>query len=155
MEKRKIHLIGALVSGFFMLAIDQLAKKLALGAPTFSSYLAQPYLGWELFLNPGIAFGLPIPNWLIVLFTPFVLLTLALWLAKKYQEPKTAPITYYSLSFIVFGALSNYIDRVLTAYTVDYIRVLYSVINLADIGIALGVFLFLLSDKKTLDQKQN
>lgn len=152
MEKRKIHLIGALVSGLFILLADQIAKKNVLNSPDFSSYLIKPYLGWELFLNPGVAFGIPLPNWLIVIITPFIVLTLSLWLAKKYQQPKTQPIVYYGLSFIILCALSNYIDRVLTAHTIDYIRIFHSVINLADVGIAAGVLLLFLPEK-TLDQK--
>ena len=145
MNQPKIHLIRASVSGFFLFFVDQTAKWIATHS-TISFYIIKPFIGWELLLNPGVAFGLPIPNWLIVMVTPFILLTLALFLAKKYHEPKTPATYYYALSFILSGALSNYIDRVITSTTIDYIRILYSVINVADISIVLGLILLLISD---------
>lgn len=146
MEKRKVHLIQAMVSGFCFLLLDQLAKWYALHSPIFTFYLVKPFFGWELLLNRGVAFGLPISNWILVTITPFILIFLVLFLSKKYSEPKTNTLLYYGLCFILFGALSNYIDRFLIAATIDYFRIVYSVINIADISIVLGVILLLICD---------
>ncbi|OGH64321.1 MAG: hypothetical protein A2821_02060 [Candidatus Magasanikbacteria bacterium RIFCSPHIGHO2_01_FULL_41_23] len=146
MDNQKIHLIQALGSGFCFLLADQTAKWLAFHSPKFSFYIIQPYLGWELLLNPGVGFGLPIANWLMIFVTPVILLALAFFLEKKYREPKTSVIFYYGICLTLFGALSNYIDRFLIAATIDYIRILYSVINIADISIILGVVLVIRED---------
>lgn len=92
----------------------------------------------ELFKNPGIAFSLPLPNGIIILITPFILIYLVLLLGKKINQSDNR-LTTLGLTLILSGAVSNYIDRILFGYTIDYIRILNSVINLADVSIVLGV----------------
>jgi signal peptidase II len=123
-----------LVGGFFLLA-DQILKYFARANPNFSYYIWKPWLGWELFLNKGIAFSLPFPNWLMILLTPILLLLLIAWTREKPRNK----IFYFGVALIVSGAISNFIDRVLWGATIDYLRVLTGVINLADCGIVVGV----------------
>ena len=125
-----------LIGGFFLLA-DQLLKSVARTNPDFEYYIIGKWLGWEYMANPGIAFSLPFPNWLLVLITPLIIFGLIVWLIKL--SSKKSSISYLlSLILIIFGALSNFIDRVLFAATIDYLRVLTGVINLADVGIVAG-----------------
>lgn len=143
MLTRKGQLFSALFTGVSLLVVDQLCKKLVLNNPTFSFYLIKPWFGWEFFQNPGVAFGIPIPGWIMTLITPPILIALSIFLYKKYQEPKTFYRELWGLLLIIFGATSNFIDRLLLNYTADYIRIIYSVINLADIMILCGLFCLL------------
>lgn len=127
------------VGGFF-LCLDQILKYLARVNPDFSYYIWKPWLGWELFLNKGIAFSLPFPNWLIILLTPALLLLLIAWAKEK----KRNKLFYFGVALIISGAVSNFVDRVLWGATVDYLRVLTGVINLGDVAIVVGAVMVLL-----------
>jgi signal peptidase II len=142
---QKTRLIGiSCVSGFFLL-LDQSLKYVARTSPDYTWYVIKPWLGWEYFQNSGIAFSLPVPNWLILLVTPFVLFALCILLQKVIH--KSLPQST-GLIFIMAGAVSNYIDRVLFGVTIDYVRLLTAVINLGDVLIVGGLLLLLLAKKK-------
>lgn len=126
----------ASVGGFFLLA-DQVLKYFARANPDFTHYIWRPWLGWELFLNKGIAFSLPFPNWLIILVTPALLLLLFVW----DREKKRGWLFQFGVCLIISGAVSNFVDRVLCGATIDYLRVLTGVVNLADMLIVVGACL--------------
>ena len=151
MLTRKSQLYSALLIGSGLLIIDQLFKNWAIHKPNFSFYLIKPWLGWEFFQNPGVAFGIPIHGWVMTIITPPIVLALGIFLHKKYLEPKTFPLEIWGLLLIIFGATSNFIDRLLLNYTADYFRILYSVINIADIMILCGLF-FLLKINQSIDK---
>jgi len=74
-------------------------------------------------------------------------LVLLFWFKKSFTHASRN--TYHiSLGLILFGALSNYIDRVLFGATIDYIRLFTAVINLADVMIVGGVGLLLVKSYK-------
>ncbi len=139
MSEQKNWLAVSALVGFFITVIDQIAKWWAYHHPLSTGYLLNPWLGWELFLNPGVAFGLPIPNWFLVFITPLFIAWLLLQIHKRVFLPKTTRAELTGLVLILFGALSNYSDRVLVAATIDYFRIFYSVINIADILIITGL----------------
>lgn len=130
--------ITPILLGIGVFVLDQLLKFAALSQPQFRWYLFEPWLGWEFFPNPGIAFGLPIPNWLVVALTP-VLLFLIFWWWFKQPNHKN----WLAASLVLAGALSNFVDRFRFEITVDYLRILYSVINLADLTIVFGILVVL------------
>lgn len=129
-------------SGFFVL-LDQLLKFYSRSEPLFTWYLLKPWLGWEHFENTGIAFGLPLPNAAILFITPPILLALLLAFMRS-REPQTA----LGLSFIIGGAVSNYIDRVLWGATIDYFRIVTGIVNAADMMIAAGFVILAVKDRK-------
>lgn len=139
MHKRQIMTLSFLFSATILL--DQSLKYLARVNPEFTAYVWKPLIGWELYLNRGIAFSLPFPNWLIILITPTILLLLTAWLLKENNRPFLHQL---ALCLIIAGAVSNYADRVLFGATIDYLRVFTSVINFADVTIATGVILLFL-----------
>jgi len=140
-----------LTSGLFLL-LDQLLKYFARLNPDYTYYLWKPWLGWEYFANTGIAFSLPIPNWLVVFSTPFILLALILWLIKTYKKSFANCYLLSAICLIIAGALSNYLDRVMFGVTIDYLRILTSIINLADVMIVLGVLLLIIKNKNKYGQ---
>lgn len=125
----------------FLFVLDQLLKYLAKNNPDFSVYLIKNYFGWEYFANLGIAFSIPVPISIVLIATPLFLLWLILSVLKEKHKDK-----FLALSLIAAGALSNFIDRMLFGYTIDYIRIFTAVINVADIMIFSGI-LMLLSQK--------
>ena len=128
------------MGGFFLL-VDQALKWAARSNPDFEYHVIGKWLGWEYMANHGIAFSLPFPNWLLVLITPMIIFGLIVW-GIKHVSRNTYHVTrisyLLSLILIISGALSNFIDRVLFAATIDYLRVLTGVINLADVMIVVG-----------------
>lgn len=122
------------MSGLFFV-VDQLAKWFAVAHPNATYYLIQPWLGWELFRNPGIAFGIPLPQIIVIPLTVLILVGGLVYIAKK--EQRTAHMIL-GTSLIIFGALSNLVDRLVYGETIDYIRIVTSVINLADVMIVVG-----------------
>ena len=133
--KTKDHLIiYTLISGLFLF-LDQILKYFARTNPNFTFYFWKPWLGWEYFANPGIAFSLPVPNWLVILITPIILILFVGLISKSKKKTK---LFYFSLFLIIAGAISNFIDRILFSATIDYVRILTGIINLADVMIVIG-----------------
>ena len=72
--KTQRALITLIIGLFFIL--DRFFKWQALHGWT-GDRLINRWLGWHPFLNPGVAFGIPVPNWLIIGFTiPVIILIL-------------------------------------------------------------------------------
>lgn len=137
--KQRPHLLIMIIAGGVFLILDQLLKFLARSNPDFQHYIFGKWLGWEYMANSGIAFSLPFPNWLLVLATPIIILGLILWSIKVWSKYHVSHITYQiSLILIIFGAISNFIDRILFSATIDYLRIFTGVINLADVMIVVG-----------------
>lgn len=158
--KKINHLLLIILTGGFLFVIDQLLKYFARTNPESTYYLWKPWIGWEYFANTGIAFSLPIPNWLVVIFTPIILGGLVYWFIKSYSHISrtTYHVSYnansatsisYLLSLILIttGAVSNYFDRVFLGFTVDYFRLFTGVINLADVMIVGGIVMLVMVSK--------
>ena len=108
-----------------------------------------PYIKWEPYLNQGAAFGLPIPNWLILLFT-LAIITLLIIIIKI---EKNKQIQFLAWLLIFTGATSNFIDRLFHNYVIDYLAIATGIINIADVLIVSGLGLYLLTNlKKTKSQ---
>lgn len=152
MTFRKSHSLPLVISGFF-LVLDQILKFLARTNPTDRLHLIDNLLGWEYYGNPGIAFSLPFPNTLLVIGTPLILLLLVAYLGKKKEVDNR---TFLAACLIFFGAISNLIDRILFELTVDYLRILTSVINIADIMIIVGTILLIFPKQdQDIDKNQD
>lgn len=135
--KARLSIIYA--SGLFLILIDQTLKNLARNNADFSYYLWRPWVGWEYFSNLGVAFGLPVPQSILIFITPLIIFTLAFFALEKNR-----PLRFHiALALIIAGAVSNFIDRVIFERTIDYLRLLTGVINLADIAILVGAVLLL------------
>lgn len=138
---KKLHILSFSLGGVFFI-LDQSIKYYFFHHPNFSWYLTQNFLGLEYFENFGIAFGIPLPPWLTLVGTVIFLPLLVVFVSKKQH-----PLAKYALSLIVWGALSNFVDRIFFHFTIDYIRIFTSILNIADIMIVLGSLLLLLGEK--------
>ncbi|MBI2436621.1 MAG: signal peptidase II [Candidatus Magasanikbacteria bacterium] len=141
----KIHVtVSLLVCGFFLF-LDQLLKYIVRHTQESTYYLLKPWIGWEYFENPGIAFGIPVPQFLIIFLTPIIIILLIVWWMKKTDKNI---LFYLGTSLIIAGAISNLIDRMLFSFTVDYLRVFTSVMNVADMMIVMGAGLLVVEEVK-------
>ena len=143
MQNKMDHLI-LLLGGLFLFALDQILKYIAYSNQNLV-FVWNKLIGWEFYANTGIAFSLPFPNTILLVFTPIIIFILSAYYLKTKPKNKFLRI---SLLLIIFGATSNFIDRILFGITIDYFRLFTAVINLADIMIVSGVLLLLIKDKK-------
>lgn len=131
--------------GFFLFIIDRLLKFLSENIFTDQKIFFKIF-GWNPYRNPGIAFNLPLPNWLsIVLSIPIVLIIIFL-LIKFYKNQNNLPL-FVGLSAIFWGALSNLIDRIFFQNTLDYWLLGTALINLSDLLIISGFVIILIPTK--------
>lgn len=133
------------IGGFFLFCLDQYIKYLSRVIFT-SNLLIGKMIGWQPFINHGVAFGLPLPNIITIIFTAPVLIIIGLVLNHYFQHPDKI-FFFVGLTFIFWGAFSNLIDRSIFQSTIDYFLIGTSVINLADIMIVCGFIFYLLPNK--------
>ena len=141
MNYKKARLIIIISSGLFLL-IDQILKYQALYNWTTPN-LISPYFGWQLFLNKGVAFGLPLSNTLTILITLPMIGLIGYLLYKHLNTPKLL----LAWSMLLTGSLSNLLDRVIYHQVIDYLLIGTAIINLGDILILAGLLIYLLSLK--------
>lgn len=140
MPLRPLRLCVALSGGFFIL--DRIFKHLTLSAWRQPALLNR-FLGWLPFHNPGVAFGLPLPNTVVVVATLPILALLIVALQKKLRA--RAPLGQLcALCCLIAGAGSNFLDRLFYHATIDYLLIFTGVFNLADFLIVAGLLWYML-----------
>ncbi|MEI6529331.1 MAG: signal peptidase II [Candidatus Falkowbacteria bacterium] len=96
--------------------------------------------------NYYMAFSLPFSGLVlnsIIIAVIFGLIYLIFYLILNDYKPKSSIIL---LTIILFGAISNILDRISCGYVIDYFELRYfTVFNLADAMISLGAIFFLLN----------
>ncbi len=145
MTKRSHLYLLIFTSGFLFLA-DQILKYLARSNSDFTFYLLKPWIGWEFLANSGIAFGIHVPQYIII---PLTLLILVFALLYSVHIKQKSARFVIGLALIIAGAVSNLVDRVVFSSTIDYFRIITSVFNLADIMIVVGAVLVAMKGKNS------
>lgn len=143
---KKAPLIISFLSGLFFIVLDQILKFIAHSNPNNAYYLWKPWIGWEYFQNTGVAFSIPFPYPILIVLTPLLLI----WFVIQIKKQKTTTLFNTGMIFIIAGATSNLIDRVLFNFTIDYIRIFTSIFNLADVAIVAGAMCCFFGNKKSL-----
>jgi len=93
------------------------------------------------FMNPGIAFGISLPWLMQILLTLGILIALTVFIFQL----KTPIVQTVLCGIIAGGGLYNFASRLLAGGVLDYLVLNpIPVFNLADVGITLGAFGFLL-----------
>jgi len=95
--------------------------------------------------NTGIAFGIPLPQWLQLISSVLILGVLMYFAYKYVFENKNNRFFKLLLLGMVFGgAIGNGVDRLFKGYVVDFIY-LYPipVFNIADLGITVSLIILL------------
>jgi len=91
-----------------------------------------------------MAFSLPVGGWALnaAILIALGILIYYLMVLKNKNNNK---LEVYLVFFILAGALSNIIDRLVCGYVIDYLHLQYfTVFNLADIMISMGALILIL-----------
>lgn len=140
LTKQKIRLLAYFFAGGFFLFLDQLLK-FAFRKDVFSDiYFWNKFLGFEYYKNYGIAFSLPVTSFVSISLSILAFLFFLYFIFLE-RDKKIRKFFWNNLDvfiIIFFGALSNFFDRVLFSFVIDYIRVYTSVFNIGDIMVVLG-----------------
>ena len=97
--------------------------------------------------NPGVAFSMfPGNRYLVLVVSFFIIIGIIYYL---YKNKPTGRLEKLGYSLILGGAISNFIDRLVHGYVIDFIDVKifnydYPIFNLADTFIVIGVILLII-----------
>lgn len=128
-------------------AIDVIFKYLAITQPSFQKEGCFTSIAClALHKNYGIAFSIPIPMWATLLISAIIIIIIIKLLLVYKNRNK---FVFCGLLLVTFGALNNFVDRLINNSTTDYLIFFnLSAINLADILIVAGVFVLLWYSKE-------
>jgi len=132
-----------LIVGVLLLVLDRGLKALAVRLPAKGLFCSQEIFGVKLFLNKGIAFGLPLPQVISITISILIIMALIyLLIKKKYNS--------FGLVLIIIGAASNLLDKIKYQAIIDLFNIKYiTVFNLADLYIIIGLALIVYSYNKS------
>lgn len=142
---KKNRLSFLIIAGGFFFLLDQTLKYLALYV-WVSPRLVSPSFGWQVYTNPGVAFGLPLPNWLTLLISLSIIALAGFLASKEYRGQRALPLFGWIL--LLAGAISNVIDRIVYQNVVDYFVIGTALMNLSDIMIMAGLVIYISSHRK-------
>ncbi len=135
-----------LIAIFFI--FDRLLKALAL-----KTISAQPikligdFLFFNFTKNFNIAFSLPLSGLVLNIILLTIITALIYYIFYLILNKKSEKLNIVLLTFILFGAISNILDRLSFGFVIDYIELKYfTVFNLADIMISLGSLVLILKN---------
>lgn len=128
-----------------MALLDRLMKVIVQTHPAFGGVIVDGLLQIRRAENVQLAFSLPFPFGLALALSVVVIFLFGWWWVLEFQ--KGATVIVVGLTFVLSGAISNFMDRVRWGYVVDYLDVpWFTVFNLADVLITIGVVLIVLRE---------
>ena len=134
---------------------DRLLKNLAISSQ-FPFKLIGDWFTFSFTPNYFIAFSLPISGKILNIFIIILILAIILIICYLIKKKKTHIIWPLALTFILFGAISNIVDRLQYGFVIDYLELRYfTVFNLADAMISLGAFILILQNFKYTKKYDN
>lgn len=125
---------------FFLFFLDRISKNFILKNQVI--YLGK-LIHLSLSKNPNLFF-IPIDQNLLIIFSVITLFFLLFFLFKSRQTKEW--LIFNGLFLILLGGLSNLYDRLIFGYVIDFIWFFlfpFSIFNIADVMIFLGVVLIL------------
>lgn len=144
----KIYLLSILV-----IIIDQITKLIIMNNMKIGEEIVviKKFFSILYVTNTGAAFSILENSTTLIIIISLFCLALIVSLLKK--EKDITPIKIISFGILIGGMISNLIDRVFYKNVVDFlsfniINYRFPVFNIADIGITIGVFLYLLVNLK-------
>lgn len=144
---RAVWFAGAMI--LFIVFLDQISKLFFLKVllPGESIPVIRNIFHFTLVHNTGIAFGLFKSQGVLFLIVSLVAIVVFGWLL--YHQAKTQTLlwtTRLAFSFIIGGALGNFLDRLQYGFVVDFIDFrVWPVFNIADSAITLGALILVLT----------
>jgi signal peptidase II len=137
-----------MIAIFFI--VDRLLKLLALsmGAENYIPIAGDLFL-FHFTPNPYISFSLPLSGWLLYTLIFSIVALLIAYIIYLIRKKRGQKYEVALLTIILFGAISNIIDRCLYGYVIDYLELKYfTVFNLADVMISGGAIILILMNFK-------
>lgn len=120
-----------------LIFLDRLSKITSLKGGSFFIFNYSP--------NYNLIFGFIPFNKLFLYAIYFIILILILKLIQSYLKKETILIFIFTL--IIAGALSNLFDRLSKGFVIDFIKIyFFPIFNIADLMIALGIFIWILKE---------
>ena len=128
------------------LFFDRLLKSVAVRGLANSKNLIKDFFTFTFTPNYNIAFSLPLSGiWLNILILVIIIGLLYYFIYLFDKSNKNA----YYIGFVLLGAISNFYDRVVYGFVIDYFDLKYfTVFNFADIMIVVGCLLVLKNEFK-------
>lgn len=112
-----------------------------------SVYLFSDFLSFTFTPNYYIAFSLPFSGPILNIIIGLMIIGIITYLIYRRQDYNK--LLLIAALFILIGAISNFIDRIVCGYVIDYIYLEYfTVFNLADTYISIGSILAIISLNK-------
>lgn len=144
-----ISYILAILSGIFVLSVDQYTKFLVVEKFSLleTKEFINGFIDFVYIKNSGGAWGfLSGKTWFLLIFTFFVMLVCVVILIKYGLKNK---LLFWAISLVSFGGIGNMIDRIFRGgFVVDFLHFEFwpdfPVFNIADCGIVLGSGLLIL-----------
>jgi len=104
------------------------------------------YLKFNFAKNYNIAFSLPFTGYYLIIIILLIIFAIIFYTYSLYKHNRNNINIFFLLS-ILAGAISNFIDRNIYGYVVDYIDLKYfTVFNIADALITLGAIGILITN---------
>lgn len=145
--------IALLVAAMFFVADRALKAIASKGDWTMPKPLLGNWVQFDFTPNYYIAFSLPFGGDPLLWLTGLIILAVFCYVFYLFLAKKLKWETFFPLTILLFGAISNFIDRVQYGYVIDYLSCRYfTVFNLADVLIVSAIAWILF---RTMIKKDN
>jgi lipoprotein signal peptidase len=150
MTREQHHAILRALPGLFgallLFVVDRILKNYAqYSLPPEGVFWIPNLLGLEKYANTGIAFSLPAHRNLVLIATGIILFGVITHVLKERLSTRNI----VALGFLVFGAASNFYDRLTLGAVIDYLRIgPLSLVNIADGLVVVGIILLMFQRPK-------
>jgi signal peptidase II len=126
--------IALLTAAMFFVG-DRILKTIAInGLWDMPINLLGSWLRFDFVPNYYIAFSLPLGGKPLLIITGVIILAILFYVFYLFLAKKLKWGLFFPLTVLLFGAISNFIDRVRYGYVIDYLSGRYfTVFNLADV----------------------
>jgi signal peptidase II len=128
---------------FFL--VDRILKNIALKRKTEEVInLINNHLYFNFQANENIAFSIPLGNQIALIFSIIISFLLIIFIVHLYKK-RTNKLILIPLLFLLFGSISNIIDRLLYSFVVDYLYIpWFTVFNIADAMISVSAIFLII-----------
>jgi signal peptidase II len=147
MKKYRLASMGLLGGG--LIALDQLTKNLVVRHMDIGESIAliDGFLNLTSHRNTGAAWGMFQGQMMFFYVVTVAVVAMLIYIYKK--EAKDNLLLQLALTFLLAGAVGNFIDRILFQEVVDFVDVLifgydFPIFNVADSALTVGVVLMLI-----------